>query len=89
MANIKSQKKRVLTNNKANAINNSKKTRVKNAIKKYNALIEAKDIAAAEALLPEVVSIIDHAKSDGVYHQNTASRKIGSLSKALDSLKKA
>lgn len=89
MANIKSQKKRVLTNNKANAINNSKKSRVKNAIKKYNALIEAKDIAGAEALLPETVSIIDHAKSDGVYHANTAARKIGQLSKALDTLKKA
>lgn len=89
MANIKSQKKRVLTNNKANAINNSKKSRVKNAIKKYNALIEAKDIAAAEALLPETVSIIDHAKSDGVFHANTASRKIAQLSKALDNIKKA
>ncbi len=89
MANIKSQKKRVLTNNKANAINNSKKTRVKNAIKKFNALIEAKDITGAEALLSETVSIIDHAKSDGVYHANTASRKVAQLTKALDTLKKA
>lgn len=88
MANIKSQKKRVLTNNKSNAVNNSKKSRVKNAIKKYNALIAAKDIAGAEALLPETVSLIDHAKSDGVFHANTASRKIAHLSKSLDALKK-
>ena len=43
MPNIKSAKKRVLVSKRRNAENVAKKSRVKNAIKKYNAAIEAKD----------------------------------------------
>ena len=49
MPNIKSAKKRVLVSKRRNAENVAKKSRVKNAIKKYNAAIEAKDVALAEA----------------------------------------
>ena len=35
MPNIKSQKKRVITNQKANDINVAKRTRVRNSVKKY------------------------------------------------------
>ena len=86
MANIKSQKKRILITREENAANNSKRTRVKNIVKKYEALIAAKDIAGAKALLPEVVSVIDKA---GVYKDNTASRKVARLSKLLSDLEKA
>lgn len=86
MANIKSQKKRILITREENAANNSKRTRVKNIVKKYEALIAANDIAGAKALLPEVVSVIDKA---GVYKDNTASRKVARLSKLLSDLEKA
>ena len=86
MPNIKSAKKRVLVSKRRNEENVAKKSRVKNAIKKYNAAIEAKDVALAEQLLPETVSIIDRAASDGVYHKNTASRKKATLCRALDAL---
>ena len=66
MPNIKSAKKRVLVSKRRNEENVAKKSRVKNAIKKYNAAIEAKDVALAEQLLPETVSIIDRAASDSV-----------------------
>lgn len=89
MANIKSQKKRVLISREENAVNNAKRTRVKNAVKKYEATIAAKDIAKATELLPVTVAIIDAAKSDGIYHANTASRKVARLSKMLSDLKKA
>jgi small subunit ribosomal protein S20 len=88
MANIKSQKKRILVSRAEKASNNSKRTRVKNAIKKYEALIAAKNIADAEKLLPQTVSIIDSAKSDGIYKDNTASRKVARISKLLSDLKK-
>ena len=39
MPNIKSQKKRVITNEKASLINTAKRSRVRNAIKKYEAAI--------------------------------------------------
>ena len=87
MPNIKSQIKRVKTNNQANEINSAKKSRVRNAVKNYRALIDAKDIAGAEAMLPSVVSIIDAAMSDGLYTRENASRKISRLSKALSDLK--
>ena len=89
MPNIKSAKKRVLISKKRNAENVAKKSRVKNAIKKYNAAIEAGDIALAEQLLPETVSVIDRAASDGGYHANTTARKKATVCRALDNLKKA
>ncbi len=89
MPNIKSQKKRVLISQKENAANTSKRSRVRNAIKKYELAIANKDIATAEKLLPETISLIDRAKSDGIYHANTASRKVARLSKMLDEAKKA
>lgn len=89
MPNIKSQKKRVLISQRENAVNTSKRSRVRNAIKKYELAIANKDIATAEKLLPETISLIDRAKSDGIYHANTASRKVARLSKMLDEAKKA
>ena len=88
MPNIKSQIKRDITNKKANDVNIAKRTRCRNAVKKFDAAIEAKDVALAEQLLKEVVSMLNRAKSDGVYKENTVSRKISRLSKKLDVLKK-
>lgn len=87
VANIKSQKKRVLITAEENKQNSAIRSRVKNAVKKFNAAIVAKDVAAAEALLPVTIGIINKAKSDGVYHINTASRKIATITKSLNSIK--
>lgn len=87
MPNIKSQKKRVITNQKANEINTAKRSKVRSAIKKYEAAIEANDIATAEKLLVETISIIDIARHDGIYKDNTASRKISRLTKMLNKAK--
>ncbi len=84
MPNIKSQKKRVITNNKANEANRAKRSRVRTAVKEFNVALEAGEIAKAEELLKNAISLINRAKSDGIYTQNNASRKISRLSKALD-----
>ena len=47
MANIKSQKKRAITNAKRQAANTAKRTEVKNAIKGVLTAVEAKDADAA------------------------------------------
>jgi small subunit ribosomal protein S20 len=86
---IKSQIKRVKITAVENKRNSAKRSKVKNIVKKYNAAIEAKEIAAAEALLREVVGIIESAYNDGIYKRNTASRKVSELSKKLSVLKKA
>ena len=87
MPNIKSQKKRVITNNKANEVNSAKRTRVRNSVKAFNTALESNDLVLAENLLRETISLINRAKSDGIYKDNTASRKISRLSKALDKAK--
>lgn len=89
MANIKSQKKRVLITREENARNNSKKSAVKTAVKKFEAAVAAGDVAQAEALLPVTVAVIDAARSDGLFHINTASRKKARLAKLLDGIKNA
>ena len=87
MANIKSQKERIKTNRIANERNKSIRTGVKNAVKKFNAAVAAGDLALAEKLFPETVAIINKAKTDGVLHINTASRKVATISRSLDKLK--
>lgn len=89
MPNIKSQKKRVLITKEENARNNSKKTEVKNVIKKFEKAIEEKRLDDAKAQLALVMSAIDEAKSDGIYHVNTAARKKARFAKMLDAAVKA
>lgn len=87
MANIKSQKKRILIAERNNAANSSFKTKMRHAIKKVKVAIEAKDIELAEKLLPEAVSLIDKSVKNGIQHENTAARQKASLNKALNELK--
>ena len=89
MPNIKSQKKRVLITREENARNSSKKTEVKNVIKKFEKAVEEKRLDDAKAQLALVMSAIDEAKSDGIYHVNTAARKKARLAKMLDAAVKA
>ena len=89
MPNIKSAKKRVVTSEKRNKINVAKKSRVKNAVKKFNEAVQAGDVALAEKLLPETMSVIDCAFKDGIFKKNTAARKKATLCRALDKLKAA
>ncbi len=87
MANIKSQKKRILVTAKENAQNNAIRSTVKTAIKKLNNAIQAKDLELAEKLFPETVATINKAKSDGVLHINAASRRIATISREMDALR--
>ncbi|MBQ9421115.1 MAG: 30S ribosomal protein S20 [Lachnospiraceae bacterium] len=83
MANIKSAKKRVLVAKTRTERNKAIRSRVKTYVKKVNAAIEAGDKAVAAEALKNAISEIDKAQSKGVYHANTASRKVGRLSKAV------
>ncbi len=84
MPNIKSQVKRLKVTARQDDENTRIRTFVRNQIKKFNAVIEAKDVEKAKALLPETVSAIDKAKC--IYHKNTISRKKAHVSKALSDL---
>ena len=86
MANIKSAKKRILVNSKKAARNKSIRSRVKTAIKKVDAAILAHDKEAAKVALLNAISEIDKATAKGVYHKNTASRKVSRLSVAVNKI---
>ncbi|WP_251390012.1 30S ribosomal protein S20 [Mediterraneibacter agrestimuris] len=86
MANIKSAKKRILVNETKAARNKAIKSKVKTAVKKVEAAVEAKDAATAKTALRAAIVEITKAGTKGVYHKNTVSRKVARLSKAVDSI---
>ena len=86
LANIKSAKKRILVNKTKADRNTAIKSGVKTSVKKVYTAIEAGDKAAAQAALLAATSTIDKAATKGVYHKNTASRKVSRLSKAVNQM---
>ncbi len=86
MANIKSAKKRILIDRRNAARNKAVKSRVKTAVKHVEAAIAANDKEAAKSALRTATSEIAKAAKKGVYHKNTASRKISRLALAVNKL---
>jgi len=86
VANIKSAKKRILVNQTKADRNKAIKSSVKTAVKKVRVAIEAQDKEAAKAALISATAVIDKATSKGVYHKNTASRKVSRLAKAVNEI---
>ena len=78
MANIKSQKKRILTNAKAYERNKAVRAEVRTRVKSAVAEGDADGAATREA-----ISRIDRAAAKGVIHKNTAARKKSRLVKQL------
>lgn len=87
MANIKSQKKRALTNAKANLKNNAEKSKLKTAIKKVQAAVAAKDKEAATKAFNEANSLLDQAAVGHLKHKNYVARHKSKLAKAIQSIK--
>jgi small subunit ribosomal protein S20 len=81
VANIKSQKKRILTNAKAadrnKAVKSELKTRTKNAVR-------AVGTPEADEAMRIAVKRIDMAASKGVIHKNQADRRKSRLMKKLN-----
>ena len=86
MANIKSQKKRILTNEKARLRNKDVKSSVKTAIRKFREAADAGDASAAGALAREANRALDKAASKGVIHKKQAANRKSSISKRAASL---
>ena len=86
MANIKSAKKRILVAETRAARNKAIRSKVKTYVKKVEAAIIAGDKAAAQAAVVAAISEIAKATTKGVYHKNTASRKVSRLSKAVNAM---
>ncbi|WP_020666262.1 30S ribosomal protein S20 [Amycolatopsis nigrescens] len=81
MANIKSQMKRNKTNEKARQRNQSIKSSVKTAIRKFREAADAGDKDKALELQREAAKKLDKAASKGVLHPNQAANKKSAMAK--------
>lgn len=86
MANIKSAKKRILVIDKKTERNKAIKSKVKTYVKKVYAAIEAGDKAAAQEAVLVATSEISKATNKGIFHKNTAARKISRLNLAVNKM---
>ncbi|NKQ53825.1 30S ribosomal protein S20 [Amycolatopsis sp. K13G38] len=86
MANIKSQIKRIKTNEKARQRNQSVKSSVKTAIRKFREAAEAGDKDKAVELQREAAKKLDKAASKGVIHPNQAANKKSAMAKRANAL---
>lgn len=86
MANIKSKKKRIITNEKARQRNKAVRSAVRTEIRKFRALVEADDKAGAEKQLRVASRTLDKSVSKGVFHRNNAANKKSGMATALNKM---
>ena len=86
MANIKSQKKRILTNEKARLRNKSIKSSLKTAIRRFQEAAQAGDTEKATAYAREASRKLDKAVSKGVIHRNQAANRKSAIAKKAATL---
>lgn len=86
MANTSSAKKAAKQNEKRRVRNLARRTAIKTAIKKVLSSLESKsfDAEKSQELLQVVAAKLARAKSKGIMHRNTASRKLGRLAKKIN-----
>ena len=86
MANIKSQIKRIKTNEKARQRNKSVKSSVKTAIRHFREAADAGEKDKAIQLLQDASRKLDKAASKGVIHANQAANKKSAMAKRANQL---
>lgn len=84
MANIKSQKKRILTNEKARVRNKAVRSSLKTAIKHVDAAVASGDKAAAIEAGRAAARALDKAASKGVIHPNQAANRKSGVMKRVN-----
>ena len=84
MANIKSQKKRNLTNEKRRVRNRQYRTALKTYIKRFNAAVTSGDGDLASSEFRSAARALDKAVSKGIIHRNNAANKKSSMAQRLN-----
>ena len=87
MANIKSQKKRIRTAEKARIRNKAVRSELKTAVKGVRQAVEAKDLDAAQTAANKACRLLDKAASKGVIHKNQAAKRKSGVQKLVNTLK--
>jgi len=84
VANIKSQIKRIGTNEKARLRNKSVKSSLKTAVRRFRAAADAGNLDAAQVELRTASRELDKAVSKGVIHANQAANKKSAMAMRLN-----
>ena len=88
MANTPSAKKRIRNTLRKTDINKSRKSRIKTFVRKVEDAIESKDAKSAMDSLKAAQPEIMRGVTKGIFHKNTASRKISRLSSRVKAIPK-
>ena len=86
MANIKSQIKRIRTNEKARLRNKAVKSELKTFVRRVRESVAAGDKDAASTALVAASKKLDKAVSKGVIHANQAANKKSAIALAVNKL---
>ena len=87
MANIKSQKKRILTAEKARQRNKAVRSELKTAIKAVRTAVEAGQLEDAQVAANKASRLLDKAASKGIVHTNQAAQRKSGVQKLVNTLK--
>ncbi len=85
MANIKSQLKRIRTNETARLRNKAVKSSLKTAVRKFREAADSGRRDEAAVLLREAARRLDKAASKGVIHPNQAANRKSAMAQRLSS----
>ncbi|HEY2176850.1 MAG TPA: 30S ribosomal protein S20 [Mycobacteriales bacterium] len=86
MANIKSQIKRIKTNEKDRLRNKSVKSSLRTAVRRFHEAAAAGDADAARTAERRAAQMLDKAASKGVIHKNQAANRKSAIGKRAASL---
>ena len=84
MANIKSQKKRILTNEKARLRNKAVKSSLRTHVRRFNEAVAAGEVDKAQEYAKAATRQLDKAASKGVIHPNQAARRKSRMMKKVN-----
>jgi small subunit ribosomal protein S20 len=87
VANIKSQKKRNKTNEKARLRNRAIKSELKTATRAVHDAVAAGDSETAQAKAQYAGKLLDKAASKGVIHKNQAANRKSGVARLANSVK--
>ena len=87
VANIKSQKKRIITAEKARQRNRAVRSELKTYVKKVHAAVEAGDAEAAQNAANQANRLLDKAASKGIIHKNQAAQRKSGVQKLVNTIK--
>ena len=86
MANTKSAIKRIRRISRQTAVNKTRKSRFKSAVKKMNILLNTKKKKEALAFLPKLNSELMKVAKTGIIKKRNASRNISRITRKINAL---